>query len=232
MVLHHNHLSKTDPNTSLVERVRAFTTGRATRQFRGSTWTTRATGDNDTDDELRHHPTVEEGLSLTDISVSAKSNSKSNSHPNTSPNSFWQKFNNSPWSFPVIVYFALSPIVYYSASIAIYPGSYLDVVSTGCTSSVCGVEFPFPVSSYDGRTMTMQGYKKMFGNIEDTTHYNDTIPVVMYGGNGQSMYSYLDACETYLHRAIILDPNLQFTCYTFSYRGYAPNTGGDLGKCR
>jgi hypothetical protein len=108
---------------------------------------------------------------------------------------------------------------------SVYPGEWADLPYPD-ESERYGEEFEI-VSGYDGAVL--KAYQETFApeaSGQGTDDAATVIPMIFYGGNGQTMYSntwsgyqfVLPAAE-----ANLTPTNVTFAIYTFSWRGYVPN---------
>jgi pimeloyl-ACP methyl ester carboxylesterase len=119
--------------------------------------------------------------------------------------------------FFAVVYLLMIYPVYRVGHVAVYPG---EVVDFEIPTELFGEEFELPPSTLDGAVL--KGYHETFPHpFQPIT--SATIPVVFYGGNGQTMYSNTGAGHIFVSDA---PAALKFDVYTLSWRGYQPNRGG------
>ena len=123
-------------------------------------------------------------------------------------------------SLLILIYFALGLPIYFIGGKALYhDGNPVD--------SGRGTTFAFN-SDHDGLAMT--GYNRRYFSTGASSASPDlvTIPVVMLGGTGVTMYENVEIVNAYLYhlRTTALVPTM-YDVYSLSYRGFTPNTGAN-----
>ena len=125
----------------------------------------------------------------------------------------------------VLLYLIIFVVILSIGNVMVYPGAY----------SYLPAEVPLKVEI--GRTMTfsggngdiLKGYEAYYVGGEPVMELPDgieaTYPVIMYGGNGgSSWYNVGQGGDFFTKRKSESDAKLAFHVFSFSYRGYDPNS--------